>query len=41
MSGLLLLCVNACISTDLSALLALYSVSRSAMYLGPRPLSDL
>ncbi len=29
------------ISTDLSALLGLYSVSISAVYLGPRPLSDL
>ncbi len=27
--------------TDLSGLLGLYSVSISAMYLGPRPLSDL
>ncbi len=27
--------------TDLSGLLGLYSVNISAMYLGPRPMSDL
>ncbi len=30
-----------CEPNDLSGLLGLYSVSISAIYLGPRPLSDL
>ncbi len=33
--------LNIIIITDLSGLLGLYSVSISAVYLGPRPLSDL
>ncbi len=43
-SGLSLMCVNPWYLLDptgLSGLLGLYSVSISAMYLGPRPLSDL